>query len=67
MKRDIVKLETEKSKGKARGLCFEEHDIKEMLWHLSNFAGYAMVKAMEKASVDEIYKTNSWGKIVADV
>lgn len=51
----------------ARGICFEELDTKEMLWDLSNFAGYAMVKAIEEASVNEIHKTNSWGKTVADV
>lgn len=58
MKRDIVKSEIEKSKGKAIGLCFEEHDTKEMLWHLANFAGYAVVKAVEEASVIEIQKIN---------
>lgn len=67
MKRDIVKSEIEKSKGEARGICFEELDTKEMLWDLSNFAGYAMVKAIEEASVNEVHKTNSWGKTVADV
>lgn len=54
MKRDIVKSEIEKSKEKATDLSFEEHDTKEMLWHLSNFAGYAVVKAIEEASVNEI-------------
>lgn len=56
--KDIVQSEIEKSKGKAIGLCFEEHDTKEMLWHPSNFAGYAVVKAIEEASVIEIQKIN---------
>lgn len=67
MKRDIVKSEIEKSKGKAIGHCFEEHDTKEMLWHFSNFVGHTVVKGMEESNVGEIQKINLWGNIVTDV
>lgn len=56
MKRAIIKSEIEKSKGKAIGLYFEEHDTKEMFYHLSNFVGYAIVKGIEEANMDVIDK-----------